>query len=123
MKLILAKPGEGYGIQAYKTGQVSINGQTYSNSLILTPSQLMADWRPQSVEELTEADFAPLEELRPNLVLLGTGKKQIFPPLPLYAPLLQKGIAVEVMNTAAACRTFNILAAEGRQVAAALMMV
>jgi uncharacterized protein len=123
MKLILTNPGESYAIRSYQAGHIVINDQAYSKSLVLAPKQLMTDWPPQSADELTEADFDMLKELRPDLVLLGTGEKQIFPPLSLYAPLLQKNIAVEVMNTGAACRTYNILASEGRQVIAALMMI
>jgi uncharacterized protein len=123
MKLFLTEPGESYAIRSYQAGQVTINDQAYTKSLVLAPKQLITDWPPQSADELTEADFNLLTELEPDLVLLGTGERQVFPPLSLYAPLLQQNIAVEVMNTGAACRTFNILAAEGRKVIAALMMV
>ena len=123
MKIILTNPGENYAIRSYQAGHVVINDQAYTKSLVLAPKQLMTDWPPQSADELTEADFEMLTELQPDLVLLGTGEKQVFPPLSLYAPLLQKNIAVEVMNTGAACRTYNILASEGRKVIAALMMI
>lgn len=123
MKLFQSDPGESYAIRSYQAGQVIINDQAYTESLVLAPTQLITDWPPQSADELTEADFDLLAELKPDLVLLGTGEKQVFPPLSLYAPLLQQNIAVEVMNTGAACRTFNILASEGRQVIAALMMI
>lgn len=123
MKIIQAKSGEGYAVRAYQTGQIIINDQIYTQSLIITPDQLITDWPPQTPAELTEAHFEPFLELRPELVLLGTGEKQAFPPIALYATLLQEHIGVEVMNTGAACRTFNILAAEGRKVAAAIMMV
>lgn len=123
MKLILTNPGESYAIRSYQAGRVVINDQAFTRSLVVAPTQLMLDWRPQSAEELTEADFEVLTEMQPDLVLLGTGEKQVFPPVSLYAPLLQKNIAVEIMNTGAACRTYNILASEGRQVIAALMMV
>ena len=123
MKLILTNPGESYAIRSYQAGHMVINDQAYTKSLVLAPKQLMTDWPPQSADELTEADFDMLTKLQPDLVLLGTGEKQVFPPLSLYAPLLQQNIAVEVMNTGAACRTYNILASEGRKVIAALMMM
>ncbi|HHJ13339.1 MAG TPA: hypothetical protein ENJ79_03050 [Gammaproteobacteria bacterium] len=123
MKISLSTASGGYLIRAYEKGRLTINEESYAGSLILTPDRLIPDWRPQTVAELAAADFEPLMELRPGLVILGTGASQIFPPPALYAGLLDKGIGVEIMNTPAACRTYNILMAEGRAVAAALMML
>lgn len=122
MKLFLTNPGESYAVRSYQAGRLIINDQAYTKSLVLAPTQLITDWPPQSADQLTEADFNALTELNPALVLLGTGEKQVFPPLSLYAPLLEQNIAVEIMDTGAACRTFNILAAEGREVIAALIV-
>ncbi len=113
--------GEGtYQIQRYDSHSVTINQKVYTQSLILMPEYL-SDWKVESFEMLEQADFQPLQALRPELVLLGTGQKIRFPTPELLVPLIHEGIGVEVMDTQAACRTYMILMAEGRAVAAALL--
>jgi uncharacterized protein len=109
-------------IRAYTEGQVTVAGQVYRRSLILSPKRLIEDWRPRQPGDLTEQDLQPLHELGPEIVLLGTGASLNFPPARITASLLAAGIGVEVMDTPAACRTYNILLSEGRAVAAALML-
>ncbi len=123
MKITLQDPAPTNAIQSYRAGQVVINQQAYDRSIVLTPDRLMPDWQPQTVQELRACDFEAMLALEPSLIILGTGKRQIFPPLELYASILEKGIGLEIMDTAAACRTFNILMSEGRRVVAALMMI
>ena len=123
MKISLAAPNQKFAIRAYEKGKLIINQQPYYKSLIVTPEQLTPDWRPQSIEDLTAADFDELITLKPSMIILGTGEKQIFPSPTLYAEAINAGIGVEVMNTPAACRTYNILMSEGRSIAAALMML
>ncbi len=123
MKISLAATDQKFAIRAYEKGQLIINEQAYRRNLIITPERLIPDWRPQSVADLTAEDFEELLALRPGLILLGTGERQVFPSAALYAGLINAGIGVEVMNTPAACRTYNILMSEGRSVAAALMML
>jgi uncharacterized protein len=123
MKFILDNSGDGYAIQRYDVGQVVIGEKIYRESLILLPDQIIADWSPSSVGDLATTDFAQLAEFRPEIVLLGTGREQRFPHPSLCQPLMQLSIGLEVMDTAAACRTYNILMAEGRRVAAALFMI
>lgn len=123
MKITLAATSIKHAIQSHETGQIIINQEPYTKSLVVTPDQLIPDWKPQSLEALTEADFAELIALKPNIVILGTGGKQIFPSPALYGSLLEQGIGIEIMNTPAACRTYNLLMAEGRAVAAALFMI
>ncbi len=94
-----------------------------TQSLILTSQQLIIDWEPNQLDELTAAHLDTVLNLEPELILLGTGTRQQFPAMDIMLPLHQARIGVEVMDTAAACRTFNILVAEGRHVAAALMMI
>ncbi|MGD8908444.1 MAG: Mth938-like domain-containing protein [Chromatiales bacterium] len=122
MKFVLDNSG-GYTIQRYDAGQVIIGEKIYRDSLILLPDQIIADWSPESVGKLTATDFAQLAELAPEIVLLGTGRKQHFPHPSVCQPLMQQRIGLEVMDTAAACRTYNILVVEGRRVAAALFMI
>jgi uncharacterized protein len=109
-------------VSSYREGEIRVAGQTYSRSIILAPDRLIDDWRPQTHLQLESADFEPIHALGPEILLLGTGTRLHFPPAPLTGSLLQAGIGVEVMDTAAACRTFNILLSEGRPVVAALLL-
>jgi uncharacterized protein len=87
------------------------------------PQRLVRDWPPQRIEQATLADFRAIAALEPEIVLLGSGRGLRFPPAALLAPLYERGIGVEVMDTGAACRTYNILVTEGRIAAAALIMI
>jgi len=109
-------------VRAYEPGRITIGEQSYQNSLILTRDQLFTDWRPRDFTELNVQDLDCLHAMNPEIVLLGTGPVLRFPQAGLTGGLLQAGIGVEVMDTAAACRTFNILLAEERQVVAALLL-
>lgn len=123
MKFILDNSGTGYAIQRYAAGEIVIAETVYRESLILLPDRVVTEWSPSSVEELGQSDVQQLAELDPEIVLLGTGRSQHFPHPSLLQPLMQQRIGLEVMDTAAACRTYNILMAEGRRVAAALFMI
>jgi len=94
-----------------------------TESFILTGRQVITEWKPEQIAELTVAHLEEVLSLNPELVLLGTGAKQQFPAMDILATLQRARIGIEVMDTPAACRTFNILVAEGRQVAAALLMI
>ena len=123
MKFTQDATDSGYAIQSYADGQVSISGKRFTESLIITPERIITDWRPADFGSLLPDDFTRLIELGPELVILGTGPTQRFPhPAPTQA-LMQQRIGLEAMDTAAACRTYNILMAEGRKVAAALFML
>lgn len=123
MKLHLDQGAARYRITRYGAGSVTVNGEVLSASLIVTEAELVRDWEPQSFEDLAPAHFERLVALGPELVILGSGRRQRFPDATVLAPLAAAGIGVEVMDTGAACRTFNILAGEGRRVAAALLMM
>lgn len=109
-------------ITAYDDGYVAVNGHRLSSSFLLTPRQVIESWPPASVDTLTENDVAAILALGAPVVLLGTGARQRFPAPALLRPLIERRIGVEVMDTRAACRTYNILMAEGRDVAAALIL-
>lgn len=109
-------------VRAYQEGQITVGSQHYRRSVILTRERVLDDWRPQRYQELHDDDFQVLRNLQPEIVLLGTGPALRFPAPSLTALLLEAGIGVEVMDTAAACRTFNILLAEDRAVVAALLL-
>ena len=90
--------------------------------MIVTPERLVSDWLPQTFGDLVEAHFEAIADLEPEIVLLGTGSRQRFPRPSLLRSLLAHGVGVEIMDTAAACRTYNIIMLEGRRVAAALLL-
>ncbi|TPW18423.1 MAG: hypothetical protein FD130_254 [Halothiobacillaceae bacterium] len=92
-------------------------------SLILTPKRLVTHWRPATVSELTVSDVQIIADLQPELVILGTGKTAQWPSRQQLAPLIERHIGVEIMDTTAACRTYNVLMHEGRIVAVAMMMI
>lgn len=106
---------------AYGDGYVAVNHEKHEKNLILLPESMIPDWSAATVDTLTEADMQVLLGLDTEIVLLGTGKRLRFPPGALLRPFAPAGIGLEVMDLQAACRTYNILAAEGRKVAAALL--
>jgi uncharacterized protein len=110
-------------VRSYSDGILLIADTEYTCSTIVT-SQGCRRWALSSIESLTSADFAAVFELgfRPELVLLGTGKTLQFPSAEQTRTLLDAQIGLEVMDTAAACRTYNILADDGRQVVACLLV-
>ena len=112
-----------YAIQGYAKGRIIINGKSHHRSLIVTPSKVIPEWRPLEFSDLSEDDFVLLIDLQPEMILLGTGPSHKFPHPSLTSTIMQRRIGFEVMGTAAACRTYNILMAEGRRVAAALFMI
>ena len=120
MKLHAAVPGTYNIVSAYGADYVAVNGQRYASSLIVTPDQVVA-WDVAEFAKLTLQDFEKLKALAADIVLLGTGPRQRFPHPSLTTPLAQARIGLEVMDLKAACRTYNILVAEERKVAAALL--
>ena len=111
-----------YQIQAYHPGKITINDVLYTKSLILTPDVLISDWGPQSLADLSAHHLEKILELKPEIILLGTGKKFKMPPAALLAPIYKRQQSVECMDTGAACRTFIALSSEGRRVAAGLLI-
>lgn len=108
-------------VTAYGPGFIEINAVRFTGNLIFSPEHAASAWTPRNFEALAEGDFAALLALEPEIVLLGTGSRQRFPRPALYAALTRARIGVEAMDTAAACRTYNILTAEGRRVVAAVL--
>ena len=104
----------------YGEGFVLINGQRHEGSMIVMPER-MQPWDVAGFDALKEADFQVFLELKLEILLLGTGPQQRFPHPRLTRALAQRRIGVEVMDLQAACRTYNILMAEERNVAAALL--
>ena len=121
MKLHASAPGSANVINAYSEGYVTVNGARHESSVIVTAERVIA-WEAERFDALRESDFESLQGLGLEIVLLGTGPKQRFPHPRLVAALARAGIGVEVMDVQAACRTYNILVAEDRKVAAALLL-
>lgn len=109
-------------ITAYGTDYVAVNGRALHHSLLVTPETLTEHWGPNAIAMLREEHLQALVALSCDVILLGTGTRQRFPSHALLRPLIEAGLPVEVMDTPAACRTYNILMAEGRAVAAALIV-
>ncbi len=112
----------GYVIRSYTPGKIIINETTYTQSLVLSPNLLIDTWSPQRIQDLTNADLQLIVEQRPEVVLLGTGKSQHFPSLEILAVFIENNLGYEIMDTAAACRTYNLLMSEGRHVVAGLLI-
>ena len=122
MKFSEADHSSGHRIDSYGAGWISLAGRRYTESFILTPTDIITPWEPVSLAALRSQHLTPIVDLAPHVVLIGSGKLPALLDPALYAPLLAAGIGVEVMTTAAACRTYNILMAEGRTVVAGLIL-
>ena len=122
MKLHLNQDQDLLLIRAYAVGEITIGDTHYHNSIMVTPTQIVTDWAARTVAALAEQDFTLMLKFDPEVVLLGTGANITFPHPSITYPLLNQSIGLEVMDTAAACRTYNILAGEGRNVLAALII-
>lgn len=114
--------GSGYYIRAYDESTILIGDEKYSSSLIISTDSLLDNWTNKTLSELTYQDFASAEALEPDILLFGSGKNLVFPDFDIIRKLRAKGISLEVMDTAAACRTFNVLRSEDRHVVAVLMV-
>ena len=122
MKLHSSLTASLLSITSYDTGHIAVNGRRLTRSFLLTPQRLIEDWPPASFDSMSEADLLAVANLDCPIVLLGTGARQRFPAPALMRQLIERRVGVEVMNSHAACRTYNILMAEGRDVAAALII-
>ena len=120
MKLHASAPSALNTFTAYGEGYVMVNGQRHESNLIVLPERLLA-WSAITFDALKEGDFEVFLELDLEILLLGTGPRQRFPHPRLTQALAARRIGVEAMDLQAACRTYNILMAEERRVAAALL--
>lgn len=120
MKLTLTSRGQNI-IRAYAAGEVRIGEQTLHDNCVIAADNIV-EWSVQDVASLSVADLAPIFALNPEVVVLGTGERQQFPPPAIHAAFMAREIGFEVMDLGAACRTFNILLSEDRRVVAALLL-
>lgn len=122
MHLVHERPDFEFSMRGADGASALVNDRILTASFIVTPDTLVEDWAVRSASLLTPDDLAPLFALEPELIVLGTGASQAFPPPETLAACLSRGIGVEAMTNAAAARTFNVLAAEGRKVVAGFVM-
>jgi len=109
-------------VTAYGSGWVAIQGEKITHSVLISSEGLRLDWRCQSFDDLGPHHFAQLVDLDVELVIFGSGERLRFPKPEWQVGLMQRRVGLETMDTQAACRTYNILAGEGRKVAAALII-
>ncbi len=109
-------------ITGYGDGYIEINKIPYSHAVLLSSDGEILEWAVKSFEELSPADFTQMATLKPELIIIGTGKRQRFPKPELLKTLIEAKLGFEVMDSQAACRTYNILVGEGRQVLLALIV-
>jgi len=142
MKLSDDSITDGYFIRSYTPGRITVaslnlppegdskdempttqlNEEVLENSFILSANEIVRDWEPNTTSELSEQDAEKLISLQPDIIILGTGASLRFPDPAWSAIFLERRIGLEVMDTAAACRTYAILCADDRNVIAALML-
>jgi len=122
MQLTLERPDGEYVLSGADGNGARVNGRYLAHSFILSPQSLIEHWPVTDASALTTDDLAPLFALAPEVILLGSGHAQRFPPAATLAACLGRGIGLETMTNAAAARTFNILAGERRRVVAGFVV-
>lgn len=122
MKLTDEKIGGINLIRSYAAGEVRIGETVIRGSCLVSADQIVSDWRPRTAADLSVDDLQPVLAMKPEVVVIGSGPRQEFPAPEILGAVLSRGIGCEVMDTGAACRTYNILASEGRTVVVALLL-
>jgi len=122
VQLTQEAPDHRYQLRSADGELARVNELELRRSFLLSPDRLVEDWRPRAIEELQATDMDAVLALQPALVLLGSGARLRFPAPAVMAACLTRGIGIEVMDNAAAARTFNLLAGEGRSVVAAFLI-
>ena len=121
MQLTLDRTGNANTVSALESGRLKIAGRWLTGSLIVSAQQLLADWTAVSAAALRWEHIEPMLELQPEIILIGSGNTLAFAPAAVSGKVLQQGIGFEIMDTAAACRTYNILVSEQRRVVAGII--
>jgi uncharacterized protein len=109
-------------ITGYGIGYIEVNSKVYPHALIVQPEGEISPWPVSAFADLSSDNLASLCVFKPELIIIGTGKKQQFLKPELIKPIIQAKIGFEMMDSQAACRTYNILMNEGRQVLAAIIL-
>jgi uncharacterized protein len=116
MDLSLDRPDTFLFVRRTAPGYVTVVDRNIEASFLLAPDRMIEQWPAVDAAALTPDLAAPFFDLQPELVLLGTGERQRFPPADFLAAFLRRGVGIEVMDNAAAARTYDLLAGEGRRV-------
>ena len=109
-------------IHSYESDKVVVNSQTFTKSFLVSNNAVNANWDIEHIDQMTHQHWLDITQLKPEVILIGTGKKIIFPHPSSYAPAIEQGIGVEFMDSGAACRTYNILLSEDRVVVAGIIL-
>jgi uncharacterized protein len=107
-------------IRAWEPGRVRVAGRWIAGNVMVGPDRIVEAWTAVAPERLTIAELDPALALEPTIIVIGTGTEQLLPDVELMAAAAARSVGLEIMSTPAACRTFNVLLAEGRRVVAAL---
>jgi uncharacterized protein len=122
MQLNLEHPDHEFLLRGADGANAIVNDRRLTASFILAPDRLVEAWPVTDIQGLQPDDLAPILALEPEVILLGTGERQVFPGAAVLAAALGRGVGLEAMGNAAAARTFNVLASEGRRVVAAFIL-
>jgi len=122
MDLTLDRPGEYLFVRRVGPDTVTVVDRDFHASLLVTPEQVVDDWAVTDAKAMSLADVDAISALNPEIVVIGTGERQVFPPAEVMAGFLRRGIGVEAMTSGAAARTYSLLAGEGRRVLAAFIL-
>jgi len=122
MQLNLEHPDHEFFLRAADGESVRVNERHLTASFLLAPNTLVEAWPVREVKAMTPDDLEAVLALEPEVILLGSGAAQAFPPAAVLAHCLRRGVGLETMTNAAAARTFNVLASEGRRVVAAFVL-
>lgn len=117
-----ADKSDAQSITGYGPGWLAVDKQNYAHSLLLGSHGLLKEWNCRKFEDLTAEHFEELAKLDAEVIIFGSGSKNRFPPPAWLKPLMARRLGLETMDTPAACRTYNILSGEGRNVVAALLL-
>ena len=116
-------PIDQYHIQSYRNGVITVNNEQFKRSFIVSPTKLIPDWPPVSFPDIATHHIQQIIALQPEIIILGTGARLHFPTPELIEDIFKLDIGFEVMDTGAACRCYNLLVSEARNVAAGLLMI
>lgn len=122
MHLTLERPDHEFVLRSADGLAARVNDRQLNRSFVIAPDRLIEGWAVTDARELAAADLEPLLAMDPEVILLGSGAGQQFPPAATIAACLSRGIGIEVMSNAAAARTFNVLAGESRRVVAGFIL-
>jgi uncharacterized protein len=122
MQLNLEHPDHEFFLRAADGESALVNQRRLTTSFVLSPNRLVEDWSVREVKAMTPEDLDAVLALEPEVVLLGSGATQAFPPAAVLAACLKRGVGLETMTNAAAARTYNVLASEDRRVVAAFVL-